>query len=446
MDPASPARKVLIITYYWPPSGGAGVQRWLKFVKYLPETGYEAIVITVDPAYASYAQIDQTLQAEVNENVRVIRTKSFEPYNLYKKVSKSREVPYGGFANESKPSFIQRFSRFIRGNMFIPDPRKGWNKYVLKAVNELLKTEKIEAVITSSPPHSTQLIGLEIEKKYGIRWIADLRDPWTDIYYYDSLYHLPFAKRKDASYELQVLENADAILVVSPSIKRNFLAKSGKLKAEKIHIIPNGFDNEDFASPKPVSTDKFEIVYTGTMADSYNITSFLEALETVSTHFSPGIIKVRIVGIVAPGIMNQINNSRLSNLFEFKGYLNHSEAIDYMTGSSALWLVIPEIKNNEGILTGKLFEYLATGKPIIGIGPVKGDAAEILNRTASGKMFESHDAAGMANELKRLIEVWKNGTKISNDISKIKCYSRQSLTQEIANLIAKIIPKTPGMN
>jgi glycosyltransferase involved in cell wall biosynthesis len=441
MNPASPASKVLIITYYWPPSGGAGVQRWLKFVKYLPEMGYEPIVITVDTKYASYAQIDHSLETEVNENVRVIRTKSFEPYNLYKKVSGSQEVPFGGFANESKPSFIQRFSRFIRGNMFIPDPRKGWNKYVLKEVNELLKTEKIEAVITSSPPHSTQLIGLQIQKKYGIPWIADLRDPWTDIYYYDSLYHLPFAKRKDASYELQVLENADAVLVVSPSIKRNFLAKSEKLKAAKIHIIPNGFDNEDFASPKPVSTDKFELVYTGTMADSYNITSFLEALETVSTHFSPGTIKVSVVGIVAPNILNQINDTKISSLFGFKGYLNHSEAIDYMSGSSALWLVIPEIKNNEGILTGKLFEYLATGKPIIGIGPVKGDAAEILNRTASGKMFESQDAEGMAEELKRLIERWKLNKSPENNSNAVKEYSRRSLTGEIASILSHIIPE-----
>ena len=177
------------------------------------------------------------------------------------------------------------------------------------------------------------------------------------------------------------------------------------------------------------------------MADSYNITSFFEALETVSTHFSPGIIKVLIVGIVAPGIMNQINKSRLSSLFEFKGYLNHSEAIDYMTGSSALWLVIPEIKNNEGILTGKLFEYLATGKPIIGIGPVKGDAAEILHRTASGKMFESNDATGMAEELRRLIEVWKQNKKPENVSNAVKEYSRRSLTEEIASLLSNLILK-----
>lgn len=446
MNPASMTRKVLIITYYWPPSGGAGVQRWLKFVKYLPENGYDVIVITVDPKYASYPQIDDSWQAETNENVKVIRTKTFEPYNLYKKISGSRESPFGGFANESEPNTIQRFSRFIRGNIFIPDPRKGWNKYVLKAVGEILKTEKIDAVITSSPPHSTQVAGLAIKKKYGIPWIADLRDPWTDIYYYNSLYHLPFAGRKDALYEQQVLENADAILVVSPSIKRIFLSKTRKIVVDKIHIIPNGYDIEDFASPKPAPTDRFELVYTGTMADSYNISSFLAALETVAIHFPPGSIKIHIVGVVAPNIMSQIKKTKISDLFEFTGYLNHHEAIDCMTGASALLLVIPDIKNNEGILTGKLFEYMASGRPIIGIGPVKGDASEILAGTSTGKMFESTDTNGIAAELKRLVGLWKNNQPAEIDSNAVMEYSRHSLTGKIASLLSNLIPTSTEYN
>ena len=176
-------KKVLIISYYFPPSGGSGVQRWLKFVKYLPEFGYEPIVLTVDPTVASYPQIDATLLQDIPSLVRVERTTTREMLSLYKRVSPTKEIPYGGFANENTQGLFSTISRFIRGNFFLPDPRRGWNKFAYKKACELIEQEQIDTVITTSPPHSTQLIGLKLKKRFpSIQWIADLRDPWRDIF------------------------------------------------------------------------------------------------------------------------------------------------------------------------------------------------------------------------------------------------------------------------
>ena len=248
MSSSQPLR-LLVITYYWPPSGGAGVQRCLKFVKHLGHFGVEATVITVDPAQATYPVQDASLLAEVPAGVRVIRTGTTEPFESYKKLT-GRAVPYGGFVNEGKPELVQKALRFVRGNLFIPDPRRGWNRHALAAVEKLLAAgEQFDAVLTSSPPHSTQLIGLELKRRHGLRWLADLRDPWTDIYYYKDLHHTALAAWLDARYERQVLTQADAVLVTSPETKRLFLAKLPALPASKFQVLPNGYDESDFHLP-----------------------------------------------------------------------------------------------------------------------------------------------------------------------------------------------------
>ena len=213
-------KKVLIITYYWPPSGGAGVQRWLKFAKYLPEYGWQPIILTVDQEYASYPQRDESLLSEVNPACLVYTTKSFELYNLYKFISGKKEVPYGGFANETRESFFQKASKFLRGNFLVPDPRRGWNKYALGKAIELIREFNIDTVVTTSPPHSTQLIGLKLKQEFNTRWIADLRDPWTDIYYYNQFKHTALARKIDQKYEREVVENADLLITVSEDVKR----------------------------------------------------------------------------------------------------------------------------------------------------------------------------------------------------------------------------------
>ena len=206
--PASAPLRLLVITYYWPPSGGAGVQRCLKWVKYLPGLGVVPTVLTVDPDQATYPVRDESLLREVPAGVRVIRTATREPFGSYQKLT-GRAVPHGGFANEGAPGFTQQALRFVRGNLFIPDPRRGWNAYALAAVEKLLREgATFDAVLTSSPPHSTQLIGLELQRRHGLCWLADLRDPWTDIYYAKDLHRTAAAAWLDARYERQVLRRA----------------------------------------------------------------------------------------------------------------------------------------------------------------------------------------------------------------------------------------------
>ena len=421
-------KKILIITYYWPPSGGAGVQRWLKFVKYLPEFGWEPVILTVDPRYASYPQRDESLAAEIEPNCKVYTTKSFELYNLYKWISGKKEVPYGGFANESKEGLFQKVSKFLRGNFLLPDPRRGWNKYALKKAAELIMQFNIETVVTTSPPHSTQLIGLSLKRQFNIRWIADLRDPWTDIYYYNQFKHTTLARNIDLRYERQVVENADLVVTVSEDVKLIFAGKSTLDIAAKTVVIPNGFDDDDFNIKQvPVETKKV-ITYTGTISEAYPVDCFLEALCGLDEELKSQIL-IRFVGKVPPSVVQKFRNTQLE--IELVGYVDHPKSIEYLLRSNLLLLIIPDVKNNNGILTGKFFEYLAAQKPILAIGPKEGDLAKIIQDTHCGELFDYQDSEGM----RLFLEANLNHTAIISNGEKAGEYSRKQLTRKIAQLL-----------
>ncbi len=420
-------KKVLIITYYWPPSGGAGVQRWLKFSKYLPENGWEPIILTVDPAFSSYPQIDESLEKEINPELKVFRTKSREFYSFYKKISKNN-IPYGGFSNENKKSIIQNIAKFIRGNIFIPDPRRGWIKYAYRKASELIKTYDIDTVVTTSPPHSTQLIGLKLKRKHKIKWIADLRDPWTDIYYYNQFNHTKVAVAIDRNYERKVISNSDIITTVSEDLKRIFSSKVDLLSADKIHVIPNGYDEEDFKIKVENDETRKIITYTGTISDKYEIDSFIEAVNSLDKDSKDNLI-VRFIGNVAGAIYEKIKN--IETKVEFIDYVPHSQAIEYMLKSNMLLLIIPNVENNKGIVTGKFYEYLATGNTVLAIGPKGGDLDKIINETGCGKLFDYKQAT----KIRSYISEQLSGRPI--EISTNSKYSRESLTKELAQLMHK---------
>ncbi|HRQ31008.1 MAG TPA: glycosyltransferase, partial [Saprospiraceae bacterium] len=264
-------QKILIITYYWPPSGGAGVQRWVKLVKYLSVQNIEIHVLTVDQQYASYSMTDHSIISDIPDNIHIHKTKSFEPINIYGKIVGKNKIPIAGFSNVDNFSLKQKTVNFLRSNLFIPDPRKFWNYFAIKKAKELILKNGIEVVITSSPPHSTQLIGRKLKKLLKVKWIADLRDPWTDIYYYPLLYHSKLSKKIDRYYEKKTLESSDAIITVSESLKELFLQKLQDLPKDKFTIIPNGFDEADFEPAKIIKDfDKFVINYTGSMSLEYH--------------------------------------------------------------------------------------------------------------------------------------------------------------------------------
>jgi glycosyltransferase involved in cell wall biosynthesis len=421
-------KKVLIITYYWPPSGGAGVQRWLKFAKYLPEFGWQPVILTVDPKYASYPQLDNSLSREIHPDCMVFTTKSFELYNLYKVFSGRKEVPYGGFANELEESFLQKVSKFLRGNFLLPDPRKGWNKYALKKAVELICQYNIETVITTSPPHSTQLIGLALKEKLKIRWISDLRDPWTDIYYYDHFRHTAIARKIDLNYERSVLENADIIINVSTDVKRIFSGKTPMAVAEKTMIIPNGFDEEDFPGKIFSQEQKKIITYTGTISESYDVSGLLDAIQKLDARAREKLV-VRFVGKVPLTIVEKFSVAGIST--DLVGYVDHARSIEYLYRSDLLLMIVPRVKNNKGIITGKFFEYLASGKPVLAIGPVDGDLAELIGQTECGKLFEYGDSEGMGQFIADQLDNPSFGGKRD----KIESFSRRHLTGRIAALL-----------
>ncbi|MDD2307230.1 MAG: glycosyltransferase family 4 protein [Prolixibacteraceae bacterium] len=420
-------KKVLIITYYWPPSGGAGVQRWLKFAKYLPELGWQPVILTVDPEFASYPQRDESLAKEVGSDCLVYTTKSFELYNFYKLISGKKEVPYGGFANESKESSFQKISKFLRGNFLLPDPRKGWNKYALKKATELIREFNIETVVTTSPPHSTQLIGLKLKQQFNIRWIADLRDPWTDIYYYNQFKHTKLALRVDKNYERKVIENADVLITVSEDVKRIFAEKSELPIAAKTVVIPNGFDEDDFRITNIPTETKKVITYTGTISEAYDVDCLLEALCLLSED-SKSQLLVRFVGKVPPSVVYKFRSTGLE--VELVGYVDHVKSIEYLFRSNLLLLVIPKVKSNQGILTGKFFEYLASQKPVLAIGPTDGDLAKIIQETKCGKLFDYEDSTGMLQFIQeKLIH-----SKTTMECESASKYSRKELTRTLIEL------------
>lgn len=424
--------KILIITYYWPPSGGAGVQRWLKFAKYLPELGVEPIVLTVDPGLASYAQRDESLELEVPPGMKVFRTRTFEFYKLYQLLSGKKEIPYGGFANAGKASWLQKLSRALRGNFFLPDPRRGWNRYAIKKAIELIDRYHIETVITTSPPHSTQLIGLKLKKKRGVRWIADLRDPWTDIYYYHELRHMAWAAATDRRMELKVLRGADHLITVSQDVKRIFAQKLMPGEASKISVIPNGFDESDFLQNAETSHEKLIITYTGTISEAYDIGGFLNALDLFGIENRKKLV-LRFVGKVPAPVIDRIRQKLPDLELHLTGYVDHHQSVGYLQQSSLQLLVIPRVENNKGIVTGKFFEYMASGKPVLAIGPRGGDLERMIAETGCGKLFEYDEQDQMLDYLKEVI----GGRFPRGEPARIRSYSRRALSARLVELLRR---------
>lgn len=416
--------KVLIITYYWPPSGGAGVQRWLKFARYLPEFGWNPVILTVDPDQAAYPVRDQSLADEVPGNLQVYTTPATDYFALYKK--DREKIPSAGFATGTDISFKGKLMRFIRGNFFIPDPRRGWNKFAFRKACEIIESQNIEHIITTSPPHSTQLIGLTLKKKYpGIHWIADLRDPWTDIYYYRDFYPTFVPRIIDSSYEKEVLVKADTILTVGESLKILFSMKVNGLD-KKIEIITNGYDSADFINGSDHSPEKFTITYVGTLSDIYPLGSFISALRKYEENGNKFLL--RFIGTVSPAQRILVQSEIQSSMLEFIPYVDHRNAIKYMTESTVLLLIIPDHKSNKSIITGKIFEYIASGKPVICIGPLDGDAASIIRNSGAGKVFNY-------NSESEIVAYLSAQNKSDPTPGNRSIYSRKNLTMKLAGIL-----------
>lgn len=403
------ARKtLLVLTYYFPPAGGPGVQRVLKFVKYLPEFGWEPVVITVDggdfPAY------DASLTEEVPETVPVLRVPALEPYSLYRKFtgkSKEEHIPVGTLAKKDKSNgFAEKISRWIRANLFVPDARIGWIVPVIRKGFQTASQYKIDALLCSSPPHSVQLAACHLAKKLSIPWIVDFRDPWTDIYYYQELNRNKLAQQIDAYFERKVSNTADGVLTVSPSLVGKIRKRAPQ---QQVTLIPNGYDATDFSEGTHHLYDRFSLSYIGNLKANQNpsvLWSVLKRLIENTSGFQENFL-LHLTGKIHPQVMASLEKYGLTNYTKIDKYVPHAEATKRMQSAAVLLFVVPDAADNQGILTGKLFEYLAAERPVFSIGPPDGDAAQILRDADAGTMMDYQDQSGITEMLKKLYIQWE---------------------------------------
>lgn len=425
-------KKILIITYYWPPAGGPGVQRWLKFAKYLPDFGWKPTVFI--PENPSYPILDDTLEKDVAENLEIIKTKIWEPYQIAEFFGKdNKKFKAGQFDVGENQNLKSRLSIWVRGNFFIPDARVFWVNPSVNYLKNYLKENHFDALVTTGPPHSVHLIGLNLKKEFpDLKWIADFRDPWTEISYYQHLKLTKFADRKHRNLEQKVFENADITLATSYSDAENF-----RRKGAKAVCITNGFDvdNQKSKTADPEPTTHFTLSYIGILEQLRNpevlwkvLTDLIKESEDFRKNF-----QLKFVGRVDDRILDKITNSELNNSVKNLGYLPHSEANLEMKNSDLLLLTnFPEDKS-KGIIPGKIFEYLATKKQIISFGPKQSDVKRILEETRAGKHFSYDDYESVKAFIVEKFNDWKFGN-ISSNTENIEQFSRKNLTKKLAEI------------
>ena len=426
-------KNVLIITYYWPPSGGAGVQRWLKFAKYLHESGMQPIVVTVNSEKASYPVLDTELEKDISKGIRIFKTNSFEPLKLFNTLFKKEHIPYAGIPDRKNMTLLGKVSLFMRANLLIPDARKGWNPYAYRQCCKIIESEKIDCIITTSPPHSTQLIGLELKKKYGIKWLVDLRDPWTDIYYYKKLHHSNWAMKKDKQYEQEVLAAADIITTTSSHTQKLFSGKLTGKDVSKIKIITNGYDEDDLKSITGVKEKNFTITFSGTINKQFGVSGFLNAMQELIKENKQVNLNIRFVGITDEFIKNEAQ-ALLGNSVSFISYVPHKTAIGYCCSSHLLLLVIPE-GENQGTIPGKTFEYMATRNPILCLSPANGSASEIILNANAGKSFGHQDVKGIKEFVLSYYKKWEQGEKFETNNDNLRSFSRREITNSLIAIL-----------
>lgn len=425
-------KKILLIAYYWPPSGGPGVQRWLKMSYYLAELGCDITVLTVSPESANYPNQDDELLNEVHPSIRVIRTKAWNPYKLLRFGGKQgRTDAASNFSIPKGSRWRFKALLMLRTHLFIPDPRRGWNRFAIRTANKLLSENQFDTVITTSPPHSTQLIGWKLKKRFGLRWIVDFRDPWSGIIFYHELGHTGLSRFIDRYYESQVVKTADKILVVGDKMKSDLSGEFG-MNGQNIEVIHNGFDNRDFEkNPSESDSDGlFKVVYTGTLSSLYNYQPMFKAVADCAKQFP---INCEIYGKIHDEIKSELLG--ISSEFDFRGEVKHSEVNAKQQSADLLIMAIADVPNAEHVISGKVFEYLRSGNPILCLGPRQGDAAKIIQGCEAGRTFERHELLEMKAFISELAERKRSGQPFESNEAEISRYSREALAKKVYDLL-----------
>ena len=436
-------KRVLIITYYWPPTGGSGVQRWVKFAKYLPSEGWQPVIYT--PENPEQLAVDHSLEKEIPSEAEIIKTHITEPYELYKKFlhksGHSKEVVEVNPVNAQNKSLAQKAAMWIRGNFFRPDPRCLWIGPSVRYLKKYLEENPVDLIVSTGPPQSMHMIGLKLAKETGLPWIADFRDPWTKIFYFKHLSMTRATEKWHHRMERKVLDNATAVVAVSPLVQQEFQA----MTQTPVELITNGYDECDFPHGKDKGAEggpdkDFVITHTGLFAADGNPTVLWDVLsekcakdEDFRKH-----LKIKLVGKTDIQIIKSLEDAGLkANLIDM-GYQPHNIAIEEQRTASLLILPLRKEPEYKAVLPGKLFEYLASWRPVLGIGQPDGAMSMILNTTKTGVVLDWNDK----NSIGRFIDLcWSNHLKgnLTVDDADISQFTRRNLTRRMAELFEKII-------
>ena len=428
-------KRVLVITYYWPPAGGSGVQRWVKFAKYLPGEDWQPVIYT--PENPELTSVDKTLADDIPPEAEILKTRITEPYRIYRSLTgksgeKQGEVnPISG----GKKSLFQKLSLFIRGNFFIPDPRCFWVRPSVKYLLRYLKDHPVDIIVSTGPPHSMHLIAMKVAKATKLPWIADFRDPWTRMFYFKHLHLTSWARRRHIALEKQVLDSASAIVTVTKPLQEEFQS----MTSTPVHCITNGYDESDFR--QIVEPDGFfNITHTGLFAADGNPETLWKVLADKCRTDSDfrKLLRIRLVGKTDREITESVMEHGLTENLRNLGYQPHQVAAREQMGASVL--LLPQRKEPEykAVLTGKIFEYMAAGHPILGIGMTECTMADVLNETRSGTMLDWNDYEGTKNFIDRCWEMFKSDDPEPENAD-ISRYSRKELTGRMARLMESLL-------
>ena len=429
-------KKVLLITYYWPPSGGAGVQRVLKMGKYFQEYGWKPIIYTAEnPAYPI---IDESLLKDIPSELTVIKGPIWEPYELYKKFTGQgkKEKVYSGFLNEKKKlSFTKKLSIWIRGNFFIPDARRFWIKPSTKLLTEYLKENPVDAIISSGPPHTAHIIARNLKRIIQKPWIADFRDPWTNIDFYDQLMLSRWADRIHHKMEKSVIQEAEKVITVSWAWEKEF----AEMGANAVGVINNGFDHNDFNFEKPPLEEKFVFSHIGYLNGDRNPKALWEAFGGICKEI-PTVKKnlvLRFIGKTDYITFQQIEENGLSDCVEKIAYVPHSEVLNYTCSSQVLMLLVNNVPNVMGHIPGKTYEYIGSRRPILAIGPEDADFAKVIRETNSGEICDFEDKEKMKRVILSYFRRYKK-QELFNEAGDIMKYTRKESTRKMALELDKL--------
>ena len=426
-------KKVLIITYYWPPAGGPGVQRWVKFVKYLRDFGIEPIIYT--PENPTYPILDPHIAADIPEDLTLLKTKIFEPYALASLFSKEKTQKISaGIIPTKKSSLLDKLLLWVRGNLFIPDARVLWVRPSVKYLSEYLTEHPIDTIITTAPPHSLHLIGLRLKEKFpSLRWIADFRDPWTTIGYHSQLRLTKRSARKHLAMECTVLQTADTLIVTSPSTQREFQTKTSR----PIEVITNGYD-DDFPTQTPSLSPYFLLSHIGSLLSKRNPEPLWQVLSEM-TKEQPDFrrdLRLCLAGKVSDEVLTSLQKWQLTDYLDLKGYISHTEAIALQRQSQLLLLLEINHPKTEGIIPGKLFEYMASQRPILALGYKQWDVKDIIAQTQTGITLSLTDTQAIREALTHYYTLYKSQQLHAHPTS-LETYHRKNLTKRLSEVILR---------